>query len=321
MKISLDDTEYLHLRKIEVFVDKNVYKLLSWDDMALSMLLNAPSIYPPESLYQEYTLDGKIPLIEKYYNDLSYSVNPPHNTKSNYENFFSNLDKKIFNYYGGEGKAFFEVIKKYSFSGKNVTIWGLTGINLDAFSLWAGANSVYVVEYNKPIIDHENIRVFNNDEFDSENVKSDMAVSYSSFEHDGLGRYGDPLNPNGDITAMQHAYDHLSDDGILLLGLPLGPDCLVWNAHRIYGKLRLPLMLQNFKLLDVFSVYDASNSISFEEGLNIHKQCVLVLKKINEKYPDDEYLLSKKFDNGKYIDNKLFETINKFVYDYKHSEK
>lgn len=234
---------------------------------------------------------------------------------------FSNLDKKIFNYYGDEGKAFFEVINKYSFSGKNVTIWGLVSVNLDAFSLWAGANKVYVVEYNKPIIDHEQISVFNIPEFESENIQSDIAISYSSFEHDGLGRYGDPLNPNGDIIAMQKAYEHLADEGILLLGIPLGMDCLVWNAHRIYGKMRLPLLLQNFKLLDVFSVYDGPNSISFDNGLNIHKQCILVLKKINEKYPDDEYLLSKKFDNNKYIDNTLFEKINKFIYEYKHSEE
>ena len=283
--------------------------------------LNIPPTHPPEYLYSEYTLNGNIPVIDQYYNNSNNSVYPPHNTKSDYENYFSNLDKKIFNYYGDEGKAFFEVIKKYGFSGKDVTIWGLASINLDAFSIWAGADNVYVVEYNKPIIDHEKIHVFDTSEFESENIQSDIAISYSSFEHDGLGRCGDPLNPNGDIIAMQQAHDHLSDDGILLLGLPLGVDCLVWNAHRIYGKTRLPLMLQNFKLIDVFSIYDTSNPISFENGLNIVKQCVLVLKKINDKYPDDEYLLSKKSDNGKYIDNNLFETINKFIYDYKHTEE
>ena len=29
-----------------------------------------------------------------------------------------------------------------------------------------------------------------------------LALSISSFEHDGLGRYGDPLNPEGDLAAM-----------------------------------------------------------------------------------------------------------------------
>jgi len=28
----------------------------------------------------------------------------------------------------------------------------------------------------------------------------DMVFSFSSIEHDGLGRYGDPLNPNGDSS-------------------------------------------------------------------------------------------------------------------------
>lgn len=318
VKISLEDTEYFHLRKIEVFVDNNIYHL-TWND--LSIQSNMPPTYPPKSLYQEYTLDGNVPMVVQYYNHSNNSGNPLHNTKSEYDEFFSNLNKKIFKYYRDEGNAFFEVIKKYSFYGKNVTIWGLADINLDAFSLWAGASNVYVVEYNKPIIDHNKIRVFNNSEFDSENILSDIAISYSSFEHDGLGRYGDPLNPNGDLIAMQHAYDHLNDDGILLLGVPLGVDCLVWNAHRIYGKMRLPLLLQNFKLLDVFNVYDSSNAISFDDGLNIHKQCVLVLKKIKDKYPNDEYLLSKKFSTGKYVDNNLFELINKFIYDYKHAEK
>jgi hypothetical protein len=33
----------------------------------------------------------------------------------------------------------------------------------------------------------------------------DVAMSISSFEHDGLGRYGDPLNPDGDMNAMRSA--------------------------------------------------------------------------------------------------------------------
>jgi hypothetical protein len=31
----------------------------------------------------------------------------------------------------------------------------------------------------------------------------DVVLSISSFEHDGLGRYGDPLNPDGDLAAMR----------------------------------------------------------------------------------------------------------------------
>lgn len=70
--------------------------------------------------------------------------------------------------------------------------------------------------------------------------------------------------------------------------------------------------------MDVFSVYEGSNSISFKNRMRYGKQGILVLKKIKDEYPDDKYLLSKKSDNGKYVDNNLFETINRFIYEYKH---
>jgi hypothetical protein len=48
----------------------------------------------------------------------------------------------------------------------------------------------------------------------------DVVVSFSSIEHDGLGRYDDPINPNGDLAAMAEFYTLLQPDGILLLGIP-----------------------------------------------------------------------------------------------------
>lgn len=33
----------------------------------------------------------------------------------------------------------------------------------------------------------------------------DFAFSYSSWEHDGLGRYGDPIDPWGDVKAVELA--------------------------------------------------------------------------------------------------------------------
>lgn len=115
VKISLEDTGALHLRKIEVFIDNNVYNLPKGDNVSISILSNTPPVSPPEHLCKEYTLGGKIPIMDWYFNDISNSTNPPHITKSSYEHFFSNFNKKIFDYYGDEGKAFFEVIKKYSF--------------------------------------------------------------------------------------------------------------------------------------------------------------------------------------------------------------
>jgi hypothetical protein len=46
---------------------------------------------------------------------------------------------------------------------------------------------------------------------------------------------------------MATAWRSLSPGGHLLLTVPVGPDCLVWNALRRYGPLRLPLLLAGWE--------------------------------------------------------------------------
>lgn len=45
----------------------------------------------------------------------------------------------------------------------------------------------------------------------------DLTVSYSGIEHDGLGRYGDPVNPDGDISAMREMWLATRPGGLLLV--------------------------------------------------------------------------------------------------------
>ena len=70
----------------------------------------------------------------------------------------------------------------------------------------------------------------------------DWAVSFSSFEHSGLGRYGDPLNPEGDVEAMEDAWCMLRPGGTLALGVAMtctNVGRTDFNAHRVYGYTRL----------------------------------------------------------------------------------
>jgi hypothetical protein len=80
----------------------------------------------------------------------------------------------------------------------------------------------------------------------------DFAVTFSSLEHSGLGRYGDSLNPYGDIEAAVQTWCLLRPGGIFLLGLPAtdhlaSKDELTWNAHRHYGPLRLAEMFAGYE--------------------------------------------------------------------------
>ena len=73
-----------------------------------------------------------------------------------------------------------------------------------------------------------------------------------SFEHDGLGRYGDPLNPAGDLEAMKLCHNRLKKDGVLYLSVPTGKDEVVWNEGRVYGRERFKMMLEGFELKGSF---------------------------------------------------------------------
>jgi hypothetical protein len=271
----------------------------------------------PENMLNEYTSNGKIKVLYSFYDNRILDNEKLHNTRETYDSIFHKLQEGTFQYYGEEGKAILQALNNYPIEGKDVLIWGLAGCNCEAISIWKGANRVYVVDYNKPICDNEKIEVLDHKEITEKEITSDFAISYSSYEHDGLGRYGDPLSPNGDFRAMREAHKFLNDNGILFLGIPLGEDCIVWNAHRIYGKNRLPLLLKGWQLLDVFDITPPKDSpeYPFDLPLGEYIQNVMVLRKIKDEFPDDEFLLGKNAKSD--TRNMVYERINKIIYEFK----
>lgn len=88
--------------------------------------------------------------------------------------------------------------------------------------------------------------------------ESDSVVSLScmhTIEHIGLGRYGDPLDYDGDIKAIRELKRVLAPGGHLLFVVPLGAeDRICFNAHRIYTReqvldLFTDLTLKEFTLI------------------------------------------------------------------------
>ena len=54
-------------------------------------------------------------------------------------------------------------------------------------------------------------------------------------EHIGLGRYGDPIDPIGNLAARQELSRVLAPQGDLLFVVPLGKPRVIFNAHRFYS--------------------------------------------------------------------------------------
>jgi hypothetical protein len=292
-----------------------------------------PNTIPPEYLNQ-FTMNGKIPIIYKYFDDRKnkdYLFNENkseleklvvHNTEKIYSDAFVALKNKSLNYYEKEIYAFYDALEKYDLKGKTVLIWGLADCNCDAIALYYGAEKVYVVDYNKPICDHERVEVLSHDQMKSRDIKVDVAFSYSSFEHDGLGRYGDPIDPNADMKAMKEARDRLKGNGVLFLGIPLGRDCLYWNAHRVYGATRLPLLLKGFNCISVYNSYstplNGEGEYPFDISLGGYIQCLMICMKIQDDYPEDSVLMQERKNETENSDSPLvLKNINKSILEYK----
>lgn len=73
-------------------------------------------------------------------------------------------------------------------------------------------------------------------------------------EHIGLGRYGEPLDPDGDLKAIRELVRVLGSDGNLLVAVPVGRPRVAFNAHRIYDHEQFasyfPLELVEFALIE-----------------------------------------------------------------------
>ena len=67
-----------------------------------------------------------------------------------------------------------------------------------------------------------------------ENITDSISCLHA-IEHFGLGRYGDPLDPNGHIKGFNNILKMLKLDGALYISFPIGrANAIYFNAHRVF---------------------------------------------------------------------------------------
>jgi SAM-dependent methyltransferase len=76
-------------------------------------------------------------------------------------------------------------------------------------------------------------------------------------EHIGLGRYGDPLDPDGTRKAAKELQRVLAPGGELLFSLPVGRPQLVFNAHRVHDPATIIGYFDDLELAEFSGVDDA----------------------------------------------------------------
>lgn len=216
---------------------------------------HTPPVDIPITLARDFTMDFTISVYHWYLNETIQDGSRMWTKEfiQQYLDAFTNINiltehpsiKDILPYQEAD-KHILRCLSNISILNKSIAVIGSITPWIEAILLNNGATNITTVEYNVPIIEnHPYLKAIHYDEFVNSNTKYDYIFSYSSIEHCGLGRYGDPLNPNGDIEAMNVMYEKL--ERVLYLAIPVGQDSLVWNAHRIYGSKRLEKLFEKFE--------------------------------------------------------------------------
>jgi hypothetical protein len=214
-------------------------------------------IRPPEDLSAEelrqFTSDFSVPFIRKMhfhsagfdYCGKTSSLHWPDLNAENLSNL-SLLDIHMMCHYA---EAIPSLVAQ-DFRGKRILVLGSSRPWLELFILKSGALEVLTVEYreikwniSKDISCQWSSMTYNNLCQSILHSKLcpeiDTVISYSSIEHSGLGRYGDPISPDGDLETLANIRKFVSSSASYFIAVPVGDDAILFNRHRVYGAKRL----------------------------------------------------------------------------------
>lgn len=235
-----------------------------------------PALFIPLNLMNQYNMNGRVRLSYSYSDDSYPLFRPIAYTKEMLDCYIEKIMKHEVFYYQKTDTRLYQALEKHSIKDKQVVIMGSRLPVYESICLAYGGMPT-TVEYNPIISCDARLKIMTAEDCASHRVRFDAAFSISSFEHDGLGRYGDALDPDGDLEMMKKMQLVLKPGGLLFLSVPVGPDALVWNLNRIYGRLRLPLLLKGWEIVDTFGF---SENLFEYRGSQDHEP-VFVLKNLS----------------------------------------
>lgn len=218
----------------------------------------------PEELRDGYTMRGKVEIHEHYYTHGGADRRYYHYSEDLVNQAVEmGLNRRV-SHYPETDKWFYEALDKHNIEQKQYLIIGSEDPYYEGIAISRRA-TVTMVEYQRVTSSHPFLTTMTVEEFEQEDYQYDGAISISSVEHSGLGRYGDPLDPDGDLKSMEFLHKKLKKGALLFLSVPIGKDQILWNIHRVYGRERFPLLIKGFKIIDTVGLIDSDYDVDENE--------------------------------------------------------
>ena len=171
-------------------------------------------------------------------------------------------------HYPNAGKMIRDAINKIPSLDKNpkILIAGSVSPWIESICLANQFTNITTSDYEVRKVEDDRIKFVHAN--DISDTKFDLIISFSSIEHDGLGRYGDPINPYGPFNAVDEFRESLNNNGCLLCGIPVLPEekkqqpsLIQGHWHVIFSRKSVEKLFRKFKMIDVINQPDGWGSL------------------------------------------------------------
>lgn len=124
--------------------------------------------------------------------------------------------------------------------------------------------SVEIIDIRPMVSQIEGLSFIQADATNLQHIDDNSLASVSALhaaEHFGLGRYGDPIDALGHIKFMQTLARVLQPGGRLYFSMPIGRECVMFNAHRITAPATILKAFADLELVSFSAVDDAGDFV------------------------------------------------------------
>jgi len=224
--------------------------------MAYGNKVAQPTI--PETLMTQFTMNERVNIEKMYFDNVPYAQLRVR-TQQTLELFTQRAKEKK------DDQLLLKTWERFPIKDNEIAVFDSFSFLHETMCLEGGAKNCTIYSYDTMSLAHPKLvfKLFH----DHSTTQYDTVIAINALEHYGLGLYDTIINADADIQAMQKAKSILKSGGMMYLSIPVGKDKIVWNAHRIYGNIRLPYLLDGWKLLAIYVPEDVNTADEFNKLL------------------------------------------------------